>query len=135
MLLLTGWWLFWKNTHFNVSHLLSLFLATMKITVLFIVALCILSAAISTVTSQRFRDRLDETICRRTCRMFSRAHRQGCCQLYNSCCTTWKVKKKKKKSKNILRYAKMTHRIMLRFLQKWWLSIFCWNWTVLRADL
>ncbi|GIY29020.1 uncharacterized protein CDAR_528641, partial [Caerostris darwini] len=31
-------------------------------------------------------DRIDQSLCKVTCRIFTRAHKEGCCALYNACC-------------------------------------------------
>lgn len=36
--------------------------------------------------SQSFFERLDQSICRTSCRLVTKAHREGCCTLYNICC-------------------------------------------------
>lgn len=60
----------------------------MKVSAVFLLVLCILSIGFSVVESQRLSQRLERFRCvRRSCRRFSPAHREGCCQLYNSCCS------------------------------------------------
>ncbi|GFT89457.1 uncharacterized protein NPIL_159791 [Nephila pilipes] len=34
-----------------------------------------------------FTDRIDQSLCKITCRLFIRAHKEGCCALYNVCCS------------------------------------------------
>ncbi|KAF8792699.1 hypothetical protein HNY73_004269 [Argiope bruennichi] len=31
-------------------------------------------------------DRIDQSLCKITCRIFWKAHKEGCCTLYNACC-------------------------------------------------
>ncbi|GBM79616.1 hypothetical protein AVEN_236363-1 [Araneus ventricosus] len=31
-------------------------------------------------------DRIDQSLCKVTCRIFWKAHKEGCCALYNACC-------------------------------------------------
>ncbi|GFX33366.1 uncharacterized protein TNCV_812281 [Trichonephila clavipes] len=34
-----------------------------------------------------FTDRIDQSLCKVTCRLFIKAHKEGCCALYNVCCS------------------------------------------------
>ncbi|KFM73204.1 hypothetical protein X975_16960, partial [Stegodyphus mimosarum] len=58
----------------------------MKVVLTVILVLCLLSATFDIMAAQRLSERIDQTLCSRSCRLFSRAHREGCCRLYNNCC-------------------------------------------------
>lgn len=76
--------------------------STMKVAIFFVLVLCILSAGMSSVYSQRLSERIDQTLCQRTCRLFTRVHRRGCCELYNSCCATvWRFETGWKNKRNV----------------------------------
>ncbi|KFM73203.1 hypothetical protein X975_16959, partial [Stegodyphus mimosarum] len=49
--------------------------------------MCLVGHHLKLLDAQSLADRIDQSFCRTSCLIFTKAHREGCCQLYNSCCT------------------------------------------------
>ncbi|KAG8178820.1 hypothetical protein JTE90_015373 [Oedothorax gibbosus] len=50
------------------------------------IALTVLVFIIQNTMTQGFTDMIDKSLCKATCMLFTKAHKEGCCSLYNSCC-------------------------------------------------